>query len=302
MLFPLSAALLVCGIAPGDRFLVAAALRATGLESAAPQPAIVDEHGAPAKIDEIENRVLVVRSVDGSAENPQHTIILELEGTYRVYRATVPVTQPGILGLAAIAGDAESVRLEARYAGRDVWTVGELQAICASGSADPMLVVAADVPAHIEHIVRLTDFTTTFADVGALGGSNGFTYSSSNPIVVQFRLPAKVVRAHDKSCDEFTARFAGTWDLERHFSLGSQHERHPEWTAAVYDEIRSQRILTDMTRDEVVAMFGYPSLPGTLDQLAKLDRWHYDHDGVFGWTVWFRGDRVWAYDPPHQLP
>jgi hypothetical protein len=92
------------------------------------------------------------------------------------------------------------------------------------------------------------------------------------------------------ACPRFEFTVAGTWDLERKIDL--QPPVDPTWPVRVRAAIAHGDVITGMTPAMVAAVWGYPAVLGTWEELDALPRWNYDGGLKYDHGVTFRAGRV----------
>lgn len=201
-------------------------------------------------------------------------------------------------------------RLNAQYAGRDVYGLGDFSPVCAfTNGNDTNLAVDRTMPLRIERIVRLYGISAGLSIgpfINRMYGTTA-TFESVDPLLVIFDGPKDggvlsqaPFAGHD--CAGSYVEFSDDWDFERVMTLKSPLLEHPEWPAAMRDAIEKGTVLLGMTKEMVTASVGYPSVYGTAEQMRKLDIWEFTAPTPSSFTVKFANGKVTKYDPPGMLP
>ncbi len=302
----------------GQRFLDAAADRVNGVEGPPiVDPALVDASDKPIGRARIALHPLTLTHVDTSVSPHVLTFDAPNVGTLRLHSDADAGHLPGLVPL---VNDAEAARLERAYAGRLVWTVGGSNLGCVSAGATVASgSVESDSAFAVDHVFRAAGLPTHFNGIGGFGGSDrSSAFITDDPIIVVLYPvgPTKFGGASysnvggaqpnlfdlRRDCVAFSARFADGWDFERSFRRASLENEHPDWDAATLAHIRTNEVRVGMTHEMIAWMLGYPPVFGTSTAVDRLEKWDYDNPAPFASTVYFRGDRVAAYDPPGFLP
>jgi hypothetical protein len=204
---------------------------------------------------------------------------------------------------AAGNGDLETMRK--RFVGRDVFGIQGVTGTCPDGNT--LKSFAATDALRVASVTRLA------ADTDPVSGN----YESNGEVVGRdfFRVePLEVVLATGKArptgstpsgsddapCPQIRFLVADSWELDRQVSLRPPVD--PTWPRVDLDAIRNGKPIVGMTRAMVVAIWGYPSAYGTIDEIDRLNHWNYQQAGPFGHSVDFRGGRVVSVRLPRDLP
>ncbi len=253
-------------------------------------------------------RVLTLIAVRPSASGS--TLDLKAQDGSRLSVETAGTDVTAIPGLTPIVDDERVRALDARYTGRDVYPIGDFAPSCIFASGGETIPATDQATAlHVRRIVRLYGVNASWG-IGPMIDRTldaGDVYVYSDPLLVIYggRIEDGVLAEPPFNGHECSAAYdeiADTWDFERDLSPTDLLAGHPGWSAAIRDEIRQHTVSIGMTRQQVVASVGYPSVYGSVDAMMKLDEWDYILPTPSSYSIKFKDDRVVEYHPPQMLP
>jgi hypothetical protein len=198
-------------------------------------------------------------------------------------------------------GDLEAMR--ERFVGRDVFGIGGVSGLCPDGNTAKTF--AATDPLRVVSIARPVG---TIADGdyyeknGAIVGRYFFRVEPLEVVLSTDRAKSgtTVAGSYDDPCPQIRFIVADSWELDRRVSLRPPID--PTWPRVDRDAVRNGVPILGMTRAMVVAIWGYPSVYGTINEIDRLNHWNYLQAAPFGHWVDFRGGRVVSVRPPGDLP
>jgi len=278
------------GLTRGQQFIVLT----TPLTTLGEGGTFVDGNGASIPASRIEARVLTLKRVEAGR------IQFQDEDGMLLYvpRVSDAMSIPDLYPLVV---DSTVRVLRTEYVGRQVWGYGGMSVIGRGWRAGTRggLPIAA---------IYLAYGYAPMLDIGASVSQDRLpsSFVALNPLIVRFGLPqnANALPVYSPLSHDvlgYSIR-SDAWDFVRSYSLVSMTQAHPDWSRTTISEVQQGKIALGMTKDMIAWASGYPSVYGTIEQVQRLDTWHYTCSAPFSSTVYFHNGVVVRYDPRGRLP
>ena len=266
------------------------------------QPPFGDRTAAPA----VSMQQLTISKLENGARGGLRVTLASEDGGGTKIVDVPSSDVDSIPGLIPLADDDVAKALDAKYAGRDVYPIGDFAPTCtfADGSAR-ILTTEETTPLRVRHIVRLSGVSVHW-DLGPMILRNldaGQNYLFVDPLLVIYD-GAPVDGAltsppfEGLGCASGSDEIADDWDFGRSLAPTAFLSNNPDLSDAQRTAIQRHTVILGMSKAMVAASVGYPSVFGTAEKIMTLDTWEYALPPPSSFTVRFKDGKVADYDPP----